>query len=184
MSLLVRHAMTESPQTARPDMMASDAAALMKQLDAGVIPVAEDGKLLGLVTDRDLVLRVLAERRDGDEVRLSEILTRSPVTVTPDMKLSEARDLMAEHQVRRLPVMKGDELVGILSLGDVAMADASKRAVGQALEDVSESPSTEPDLGAGPDTGTPDRVMEKRQTGTEGQGLGPPLGAGVGHVAE
>jgi CBS domain-containing protein len=157
MSILVRHAMTEAPQTARPDMTAGDAAGLMKQLDIGVVPIAEDGKLIGLVTDRDLVLRVVAERQDPDEVKLGDILTRSPVTVTPDQKLSEARALMSEHRIRRLPVMKGEELVGILSLGDIALADASGREVGEALERISESDSTS-ELSGGPDRGTPDRV--------------------------
>src|SRR5437867_13338486 len=90
MSILVRHAMTESPQTAKPDMTAGDAAGLMRQLDVGVIPVAEKDELIGLVTDRDLVVRVLAERRDPDEVKLAEVITKSPATVTPDTKLSEA----------------------------------------------------------------------------------------------
>lgn len=169
MATLVRHAMTESPQTARPDMTAADAAGLMKQLDVGVIPVAENDRLIGLVTDRDLVLRVLAARRSGDEVKLAEIVTKSPVTVSPDMKLSEARELMAEHKVRRLPVLKGDLLVGILSLGDVALQDASERAVGETLEEISESPSTSGLVG-GPERGTPDRVRKARResTGTEG----------------
>jgi CBS domain-containing protein len=167
MTILVRHAMTESPQTVKPVLTAGDAAALMKELDVGVIPVCEDGKLLGLVTDRDLTMRVLAERRDPTEVQVGEVMTRSPVTVTPDMKLSEARELMAQHKVRRLPVMKGEEIVGILSLGDVALADASERAVGDALEKISESDSTR-DVGHDPDRGTPERVREARRTGTEG----------------
>lgn len=157
MSMLVRHAMTESPQTARPDMTAADAAGLMRQLDVGVIPVAEDGNVIGLVTDRDIVLRVVAKREDPDEVRLADILTKTPVSVSPDAKLSEARDLMAGHKVRRLLVMKSDELVGILSLGDVALADASDREVGEALEDISESDSTA-DMSGGPDRGTPERT--------------------------
>ena len=164
MAILVRHAMTESPQTAKPDMTAGDAAGLMKQLDTGVIPIAQDGQLLGLVTDRDLVLRVLAERKDPEEVKLGDVMTKSPVTVTPDMKLSEARALMAEHKVRRLPVLKGQSLVGIISLGDIALADASERAVGETLEEISESPSTRPDLDTGPDPGTPARAMENRGT--------------------
>ena len=167
MTILVRHAMTESPQTVKPELTAGDAAALMKELDVGVIPVCEDGRLLGLVTDRDLTLRVLAERKDPTEVQVGEVMTRSPVTVTPDMKLSEARELMAQHKVRRLPVMKGEDIVGILSLGDVALADASDRAVGDTLEEISDSDSTR-DVGGGPDRGTPDRVMEARKTGTEG----------------
>jgi CBS domain-containing protein len=161
MTILVRHAMTEAPKTAKPDMNAADAAALMKQFDTGVIPIAEGDELLGLVTDRDLVLRVIAERKDPTEVRLGDILTRSPVTVSPDTKISEARDLMAEHRVRRLPVVKRDRLVGILSLGDLALADASKRAVGEALEGVSESESTA-ETSDYPDRGTPDRVRQNR----------------------
>jgi CBS domain-containing protein len=159
--ILVRHAMTESPQTARPDLNAADAAALMRDLDVGVIPVAEGERLLGLVTDRDLVLRVIAERKDPMEVRLGDIATRSPVTVSPDDRLSTARDLMSEHRVRRLPVMKAKQLVGILSLGDIALADASERAVGEALEEISESPSTS-DVSEYPERGTPDRVRENR----------------------
>jgi CBS domain-containing protein len=157
MSILVRHAMTEAPKTASPSMTAADAAALMKQFNVGVIPVAENDQLLGLVTDRDLVVRVLAERRDPAEVRLADVLTKTPFTVSPDTKLSEARDLMAEHKVRRLPVTKADRLVGILSLGDVAVADASERAVGEALEDISESDSTH-SVSDQPPRGNPQRT--------------------------
>lgn len=162
MTILVRHAMTESPQTAGPTLNAADAAALMKQFDVGVIPVAEDEQLLGLVTDRDLVVRVLAERKDPMNVQLADIITRTPITVSPDTKLSDARDLMAEHRVRRLPVTKAGKLVGILSLGDVALADASERAVGETLEEISESLSTT-DIADQPTRGTPDRVREARR---------------------
>jgi CBS domain-containing protein len=162
MTILVRHAMTESPQTAGPTLNAADAAALMKQFDIGVIPVAEDEQLLGLVTDRDLVVRVLAERKNPMSVQLADIITRTPITVSPDTKLSEARDLMAEHRVRRLPVTKAGKLVGILSLGDVALADASERAVGATLEEISESLSTT-DMADQPTRGTPDRVREARR---------------------
>lgn len=161
MSILVRHAMTESPQTASPEMNAADAAAMMKQFDIGVIPVAEGEELAGLVTDRDIVVRVVAERKDPMSVKLSDIATKAAVTVSPDTRLSEARDLMAEHKVRRLPVVKDDKLVGIVSMGDLAFADASKRAVGEALEEVSESPSTT-ELSDQPERGTPQRVREAR----------------------
>lgn len=162
MSLLVRHVMTEAPQTAGADLNAFDAAGLMRQYDVGVIPVVDGDELVGLVTDRDLVLRVLADRQEAGGVRLGDIVTRSPVTVSPDTKLSDARDLMAEHKVRRLPVLKGDQLVGIVSMGDIAVHDASKRAVGDALSEVSESPSTV-DLTETPDRGTPERVRQNRR---------------------
>ncbi|HXF35975.1 MAG TPA: CBS domain-containing protein [Actinomycetota bacterium] len=156
MSILVRHAMTEAPRTVRPDMSAADAAALMAQFDVGSIPVAEEGRLLGIVTDRDLVTRVIAEGMDPRGVAVSDIMTKATVTVSPDAQLGQARDLMRERKIRRLPVVKGDRLVGILSLGDVAVADASKRLVGEALEAISGSASTH-DLNEGPDRGTPGR---------------------------
>jgi CBS domain-containing protein len=163
MSILVRHAMTPAPQTVTPDMNAADAAGLMRSEDVGVLPVVEDGKLVGLVTDRDLVLRVVAERTDPMETKVGDILTRSPVTVTPDMRLSEARELMEKHQIRRLPVMKGEELVGILSIGDVAWQDASTREVGEALRAVSESEQTK-SSNEDADRGTPERVQESRES--------------------
>jgi CBS domain-containing protein len=163
-SILVRHAMTTPPQTIDPDMNAADAAALMRSEDIGVLPVVKDGELVGLVTDRDLVLRVVAERLNPLQVKVGDIATRSPITVTPDMRVSEARQLMEQHRVRRLPVMKGRELVGVLSLGDVAWADASTREVGEALRAVSESESTT-SQNEGADRGTPERVRRNRQAG-------------------
>jgi CBS domain-containing protein len=162
--ILVRHAMSSDLKTAKPDMTAGDAAGLMRSFDTGVIPVVEDdGTLVGLVTDRDLVIRVVADREDPNDIRLRDIATRSVVTVTPDMNLSDARDLMAEHQIRRLPVMKDERIVGILSLGDVALADESKRAVGDVLGEVSESPSTADVDEGSPDRGMPPRIQEKRE---------------------
>lgn len=161
MSILVRHAMTEAPQTISPDMDAQDAAGLMRSEDVGVLPVVKDAELVGLVTDRDLVVRVLADRQSPLEVRVGDIATRSPITVTPDTSLSEARELMEKHQIRRLPVMKSDRLVGILSLGDVAWAAASRREVGEALRGISESEQTRT-LNEGADRGTPVRVQKNR----------------------
>jgi CBS domain-containing protein len=156
MSTLVRHVMTESPKTLGSAMSAEDAAGLMATLDVGVIPVVDDGELIGLVTDRDLVVRVLASREDPAEVRLGSILTKAPVTVSPDMRLTQARELMQRHRVRRLPVMKADRLVGIVSLGDLAVADPSRRAIGDTLEAISESDETS-GVNPGPTIGTPDR---------------------------
>jgi CBS domain-containing protein len=162
MSTLVRHVMATEPKTARPDMNAFDAAALMGSYDVGSIPIVGDDGFVGIVTDRDLVLRVLAARKDPHDAKLGEVLTRDPVTISPDATLAEARGLMSEHRIRRLPVTKGDELVGIVSIGDVAVADASARAVGETLRDVSESQATA-DRAGGPDPGTPERVMDARE---------------------
>ena len=165
--ILVRHVMTEAPKTLNPDRTAADAAGLMEQYDVGVIPLADDDDvLLGVVTDRDLVIRVLARQRDPRGVTLGEIATRNPVTVSPDMNVAEARELMADNKIRRLPVVKRGRLVGIVSLGDIAVADASKRAVGEVLDEVSESPSTT-EMAAEPERGTPERVRNNdARTGT------------------
>lgn len=166
--ILVRHVMTEAPKTLSPERTVADAAGLMEQYDVGVIPLADEhGALVGLVTDRDLVLRVLAKQRDPREVRLGDVATSTAVTVSPDANVAEARGLMAEHRIRRLPVVKDGRLVGILALGDLAVADASKRAVGEVLGEVSESPSTT-FLNEGPVRGTPERVRE-HETRTVGR---------------
>ena len=154
MTLLVRHAMTEEPKALSPDRSAGDAAGLMAQFDVGSIPVVDRDHVVGIVTDRDLVIRVLAKRRDPGEVRLDEILTKTVETVSPDTELSDARTQMERAKVRRLPVVKDGRLVGLLSLGDVAVALSSKREVGIALEQISESESTT-GLNDGPAVGTP-----------------------------
>jgi CBS-domain-containing membrane protein len=106
---------------------------------------------------------VIADRQDPTDVKLGDIVTRTVVSATPDMNISEARDLMAQHQVRRLPVMKDDRLVGIVSIGDIALQDPSKRAVGEVLEDVSESAATAGTNEDAPERGTPERVQENRE---------------------
>ena len=154
MTLLVRHAMTEEPKALSPDRSASDAAGLMAQFDVGSIPVVEGDRVVGVVTDRDIVLRVIAKRRDPNDVRLDEIVTKTIETVSPDAELSDARAQMERARIRRLPVVKDGRLVGVLSLGDVAVALASKREVGNTLEQISRSESTST-LNDGPAVGTP-----------------------------
>jgi CBS domain-containing protein len=154
MSVLVRHAMTEAPETIDASMNVYDAAAKMRTEDVGALPVVREQELIGLITDRDLVLRVLAERQDPGAVQVGDLATRSPVSIGPDEKLSAARELMEQHQVRRLPVMKQSQIVGILSIGDVAWQDASAREVGETLREVSESERTR-DANDGPERGNP-----------------------------
>jgi CBS domain-containing protein len=161
--MLVRHAMAERPVTATPDMNAGDAAGLMASNDIGVVSITEGDRLVGLVTDRDLVLRVLADRKDPRSVRLGDIATtRGIETVTPDTQLGDARAMMAAKRIRRLPVVKDGRLVGMLSLGDVALGSASMRGVGETLAEISASIATE-ETNLGPDIGTPDRVKTERE---------------------
>jgi CBS domain-containing protein len=152
--------MTEAPLTVDASMNAADAAACMRSEDAGALPVVEQGVIVGLVTDRDLVNRVLAERQDPMTVQVGDVATRSPVTIGPDERLSVARETMEEHSIRRLPVVKDGELVGILSIGDVAWQDASVREVGETLKEVSRSERTQ-SANDGPERGNP-QITEDR----------------------
>jgi CBS domain-containing protein len=118
----VRDAMTSNPKAIQPSTTAQEAARLMKSEDVGPLPIVEGDRLVGVVTDRDLAIRVLAEGK-SPETAVSEIASRDVVTVDPDQSLQEAARLMAEHQVRRLPVVEEDgKLVGLLAQADVAQA--------------------------------------------------------------
>ncbi len=116
----IHEAMTSDPTTVEPGTTAQEAARLMKSQDVGSLPVVEDGRLIGMVTDRDLALRLVAEGRGGD-TPVGELASKQLVTVDPQQELAEAGRLMAEHQLRRLPVCEEDgTLVGILAQADIA----------------------------------------------------------------
>jgi CBS domain-containing protein len=113
--------MTANPSTVEANTPVLEAAKIMRRDDVGPVPLVEGDRLAGIVTDRDIVLRVVAENRDARATNCGEIASRQLVTVDPEQSLDEARRLMAEHQVRRLPVVEEDgKLVGILAQADVA----------------------------------------------------------------
>ena len=108
MSTLVRHVMTEGPRTLTASMSAADAAGMMANFNVGAIPVLDDqGALAGIVTDRDIVTRVVASTRGSHAGPLTDVATSTTIEVSPDTDLAEASRLMAEHQIRRLPVTEG-----------------------------------------------------------------------------
>ena len=118
----IREAMTPNPTTVEPGTTATEAARAMKTEDVGSLPIVEGDRLIGVVTDRDLALRILAEGRGG-ETTVGEIASKDVVTIDPQQSLEEAGRLMAEHQIRRLPVTEEDgKLVGILAQADVAQS--------------------------------------------------------------
>ena len=118
----VQQAMTSNPTSITPDTPAREAARMMKSEDTGVVPIVEGVRLVGVITDRDLALRVLGEDRSSD-TSVGELASKELVTIDPQQSLEEAARLMAEHQVRRLPVVEEDgRLVGILSQKDLAEA--------------------------------------------------------------
>lgn len=132
----IRDVITSGPQTVEASSAAVDAAKTMKKADAGMIPVVDGDMLLGTVTDRDIVLRVVAEGKDPKSTTVGEIASRDLVTVRPDQHLDEALQLMARHQVRRLPVIEDGRLVGVVAQADVARA-GDERLVGETVEQIS-----------------------------------------------
>jgi len=118
----VQEAMTANPTAITPDTTAQEAARLMKSEDVGALPIVEDGRLTCVVTDRDLTIRGVAEGLVA-ETPVSELASKNVVTIDPQQSIEEAARLMAEHQVRRLPVVEEDgRLVGMLAQADVAQA--------------------------------------------------------------
>ena len=127
--------------TVTPDQTVADAARMMRDEDVGSLPVVEEGRLVGIVTDRDIVLRVVADGRDPSSTPVREACSRETVTIEPEQELEEALRLMARHQVRRLPVVDdGDRLVGMVAQADVAGAGGSQQ-VADTLEEISKPAS-------------------------------------------
>jgi CBS domain-containing protein len=142
MAKRVRDAMTPGVRTVAPSQSLADAAEVMKSDDVGSVPVVEEGRLTGIVTDRDIVIRAVAERRDPQSVKVDEIASSELVTVEPEQDLDEALMLMARHRVRRLPVTEEGHLLGMLAQADVAI-EAKEKKVGETLEEISQPTSTE-----------------------------------------
>lgn len=113
-----------------------DVARLMRKADVGAVLVSAGGDLVGIVTDRDLACRGLGDGRDPSTAPVREVMTRHPVVCSPDSDVEEALALMEQHQVRRLPVVRNDGLVGMLALGDIS-SRVSERVSGEVLRAVS-----------------------------------------------
>ena len=112
----------------------------MKQEDCGSIPVVEGGHLVGIVTDRDIVVRGIAAGMDPKTQRVSKVMSAGPVTVGPDEDVMDAEKKMADRQIRRLPVVESGKLVGIIVTAQIARAD-NERKVGETLKEISEPAS-------------------------------------------
>ncbi len=133
----IRDIMVSDVETAEPDDTLDELAMMMREQDVGAIPVVEDGELIGIVTDRDIVVRCIAEGKDPSEVAADEVISGDLQTVEPEADVDEARRIMSEHQIRRLPVIEKGMLVGMVSLGDLAVKTGQEEEVADALEDIS-----------------------------------------------
>ncbi|TRM12286.1 CBS domain-containing protein [Lentibacillus cibarius] len=124
----------------RKDDTLYDAATKMKEHNVGVIPVCDENKKLdGVITDRDLVLRGYAERKPDTEA-VQQVMSEQLHCESPDTSVQTAASIMAQNQIRRLPVVENGKLAGIVSLGDLSLEDKSNEAAGNALEEISEQP--------------------------------------------
>lgn len=134
----IRDIMTTNIEVAEPDDTLDEIAIMMRDLDVGAIPVVEDDELIGIVTDRDIVVRCVAEGKDPSEIAADEIISGDLQTVQPDADITQAQRIMSEKQIRRLPVVQDGKLIGMVSLGDLAVKTDDEELVADTLEDVSD----------------------------------------------
>lgn len=133
----IREVMTPDPRTVEPSTTIVETARAMRDEDVGPIPIVENGQCAGIVTDRDIVIRVVAEGRNANTTTVSDIASRELITVDPEQTLDEAARLMAQHQIRRLPVCEEDgRLVGIVAQADLALTAEDSRT-GEVVEEIS-----------------------------------------------
>ena len=136
----VRDLMSKSVVTITPEESAALAARLLSRHELGALPVcAADGTLAGIVTDRDIVTRCVAAGKEPGRVPVRDIMSPAPSVITPETPISDAARLMAQRQVRRLPVVEQGHVVGMLSLGDLARSRRTDTEAAEALSDISAS---------------------------------------------
>jgi CBS domain-containing protein len=137
MAKSVREAMTSNPCSIDAGKPVAYAARMMRDEDVGIAPIVEGDRLVGVLTDRDIAVRVVAEGLDPERVKVAEVASRDVVTLDLDQDLDEALRLLARHQVRRLPVVEEDgRVVGVLAQADVAR-EADERRTGEVVEQIS-----------------------------------------------
>lgn len=134
----IREMMTKGTFSVTPQTPVIEAAGLMRVHDIGVVPVLENGRVVGMLTDRDIVLQVVADGDDPRTTTVGEVMSQGSVTVQEEQSIDEAVELMEKYQVRRLPVLAADgKLIGIVSLGDLAV-DVHAGLSGKVLKEVSD----------------------------------------------
>ena len=135
----VRDVMTRNPQTVNENDSLQHVAQLMVQHDCGALPVVQNNKVIGIVTDRDIVVRVLANGRNPLEAKVSDAMTSGAQSVHESDSLDQVMEIMSEHQVRRVPVLDDqDRVVGIIAQADIATEARDEDKVAKTVEEISE----------------------------------------------
>ena len=134
----VREAMTPNPSCVRPNDMVQLAAQEMKLHNVGILPVCDDGMLFGVITDRDIAVECVATGNNPIDCLVKDYMTANPITIGPDEDTDEAYELMGREQVRRLCVMEDGKLIGIISLGDLAVQALDAQILGRTLARISQ----------------------------------------------
>lgn len=128
--------MTNTVSSVSPNSTIKEAASIMKELNVGSVPVCEGKRPIGIITDRDIVIRNVANAGDVN-TPVSQVMSQNIIYGNPNMSDREAADLMSARQVRRLPIVENENIVGIVALGDLAVNNGTDMEVGQALTDIS-----------------------------------------------
>jgi CBS domain-containing protein len=136
MAKSVRDTMTQNPRSIKASASVVEAARLMREEHIGSVPITDDEQLVGMITDRDITTRVVAEAGDPMKTSVGDVYSRDLIIVEPDKGLDEALQLMARHQVRRLPVVENGRLVGIVAQADIALNENDK--TGELVEAISQ----------------------------------------------
>ncbi len=135
----VNEIITHDPEVIRPETALIEAAQKMKSLDIGMLPICDGDRLVGVITDRDITVRGVAQGYDPKTARVQEVMTPEVIYCFDDEDVKEAAKKMEEKKVRRLPVLNREKrLVGIVSLGDLAVRTGKEKLAGEVLERVSE----------------------------------------------
>jgi CBS domain-containing protein len=133
----IKDVMTSNPCTVDAGQSVAYAAKMMREEDVGLAPIVEGGKLIGMLTDRDIAIRVVAEGRSPDQVKVADVASKKVVTIDPQQDLEEALRIMGKHQVRRLAVVEEDgKLVGVVAQADIAREGDDKQT-GELVEEIS-----------------------------------------------
>ena len=139
--MLVKDIMSKDIACVNSDDSIERAAQMMKQYDVGSIPVCMHKEVIGIVTDRDITLRSVAEGQNYRQQTVKEIMTSNPVVGNPEMNVNDAVRIMSEKQIRRLPIVENNNLVGIVALGDISVEPGLQHNAEVALKNISEPSS-------------------------------------------